>query len=101
MKQKDIYNNILNEILSQLELIPEAYNQFVGRCEDGEYIEGYNIDDLLDVCVYTLNCFEEEDHYLYNGLNGYSTFNNDYLPNEDLKKQYKQLKKLINKIRNK
>tara|TARA_Y100000593_G_scaffold87654_1_gene168512 strand:+ start:52 stop:333 length:282 start_codon:yes stop_codon:yes gene_type:complete len=89
----------IDEIINHLNSIPELAHQFDCRFSETP-IENISKDDIVDVALYTKDCFEEEDHYLYEGRFGYSNFNNDFKPNKELIKQYNQVKYFIKKWNN-
>ena len=84
------------QIIKHLISIDELSYQFDCRFSETNY-DDITIDDIIDVAIYTKELFEEEGHYLYESRLGYSTFNNDYDSNQNLVKQYNQIKYFIRK----
>jgi hypothetical protein len=98
-KERKKMNKKIEQMMDHLKSIPELLHQF--DCRFGETdCNDISIDDILDVALWTKECFEEEDHYLYNGRLGYSTFNYDHKADKNLKKQYNQVKYFIKKWNN-
>jgi len=85
------------KMIKHLNKIPELAHQFNCRFCDYNYND-ISVDNILDVALWTKECFEEEGHYLYEGRVGYSTYNNDFKPDKELVKQYNQLKYFIKKF---
>ena len=96
VKGKTKIMNDLKDILKHQSKIVELQHQFDCRFSETDY-DDITIDDIIDVAIYTKELFEEEGHYLYESRLGYSTFNNDYDSNQNLVKQYNQIKYFIRK----
>ena len=85
-----------NKMIEDINKIPELAHQFDCRfceCED----DNISLENILDVALWTKECFEEEGHYLYEGRLGYSTFNSVFKADKNLIKQYNQIKYFIKK----